>query len=210
MVDNKGRSKSSSADVTLRKVGLGMSSREVSAFGASKRGLAEMIAKVNVDLNAPEIVAVLLLERDQEIRSGIEACAAVTVFVHLLGAKSCMFCLDLGARKVNGKLRGVSFRYANPRMAETPELLVAVSESDMSHDVFFPCHDKGTQACAYHEGCGTKLELESDGVFELLVEIALRDVLTTGLISSLSELEQIEDATITIANSERCLERARQ
>ena len=31
----------------------------------------------------------------------------------------------------------------------------------------FPCHDEGTQACAYHEGCGTKLELELNGVFEL-------------------------------------------
>ena len=57
-------------------------------------------------------------------------------------------------------------------MAETCEVsvaLVAVSESDMSHDVFFPCCDEGTQACAYHEGCGTKLELESNGVFELSV-----------------------------------------
>ena len=59
------------------------------------------------------------------------------------------------------------------RMAETCEVLVAVSESDMSHTVFFPCYDEGTQACAYHEGCGTKLELESNGVFELPVEIVL-------------------------------------
>ena len=49
--------------------------------------------------------------------------------------------MDLSARKVKGKLRGVSFWYANPRMAETCEVLVAVSGSDMSHDVFFPCRD---------------------------------------------------------------------
>ena len=87
-----------------------------------------------------------------------------------------------GSECSKGKLRGVSFWYLNPRMAETCEVLVAVSESDMSQDVFFPCHDEGTQACAYHEGCGTKLELE-----------------------------QIEDMAITIANSEymRCLKRAR-
>ena len=48
---------------------------------------------------------------------------------------------------------------------------------------FSPCYDEGTQACAYHEGCGMKLELE-----------------------------QIEDMAITIANSEhtRCPKRARQ
>ena len=50
--------------------------------------------------------------------------------------------------------------------------------SDMSHDVFFPCHDEGTQACVHHEGCGTKLELESNGVFELPVEIVLGNVRT--------------------------------
>ena len=38
--------------------------------------------------------------------------------------------------------------------------------SDTSHDVSFSCCYKGTQAGAYHEGCGTKLELESNGVFE--------------------------------------------
>ena len=65
---------------------------------------------------------------------------------------------------------------------------------------------------AYHEGCGTKLEQESNGVFELPVEIVLGNVRTTSLNSSLSELEQIKDMTITIANSEhlQCLKRARQ
>ena len=64
-------------------------------------------------------------------------------------------------------------------MAETCEVMVAVSESDMRHDVFFLCHDEGTQACAYHEGCGTKLELESNGVFQLPVEIVLHNARTT-------------------------------
>ena len=170
---------------------------------------------VNVDLNALEIGAVLLLARNHKIHVGIDSCAAVTVFVHfrLFVTKSCKSCVDLSARKVKGKLPGVSFWYANPRMAETCEVLVAVSESDMSHDVFFPCHDEGTQACAYHEGCGTKLELESNGVFELPVKIVLHNARTTGkngktdLNSSLSELEQIEGMTIAIASSEhpKCL-----
>ena len=119
------------------------------------------------EMNALEIGSVLLLERNHEIQVGIDSCAAVTVFVHFrcFVTKSCKSCTDLSARKVKGKLRGVSFWYANPRMAETCEVLMAVSESDMSHDVFFPCndeacYDEGTQACAYHEGCGTKLELE--------------------------------------------------
>ena len=111
------------------------------------------------------------------------------------------------------------FWYANPRVAESCEVLVAVSETtDMSHDVSFPCCYKGTQACAYHEGGETKLDLQSDGVFELPVEIVLQNARTTGtngksgLFSSLSELEQIVDMMITIANSEymRCLKRARQ
>ena len=32
----------------------------------------------------------------------------------------------------------------NPRMAKTCEVLVAVSENDMSHDAFFPCCGEGT------------------------------------------------------------------
>ena len=66
--------------------------------------------------------------------------------------------------------------------------------------------------CAYHEGCGTKLELESNGVFELPVEIVLAYVRTASVNSSLSKLERIEDMTITIANSKhlQCLKRARQ
>ena len=99
-------------------------------------------------------------------------------------------------------------------MAETCEVLVAVSEtSDTSHDVSFSCCYKGTQAGAYHEGCGTKLELESNGVFEWLVEIVLHNAGTTGkhgnsgLYSTLSELEQIKYMMSTIANSgyTRCL-----
>ena len=67
-------------------------------------------------------------------------------------------------------------------MAETCEVLMAVSESDKSHDVFFRLHDEGAQTCAYFEGCGTKLKLE-----------------------------QIEDMAISNAKSQymRCLKRAR-
>ena len=44
----------------------------------------------------------------------------------------------------------MSLLHANLRVAETCEVLVAVSESNMSHDVFFFCYDEGTQACSYH------------------------------------------------------------
>ena len=49
----------------------------------------------------------------------------------------------------------------------------------MSHDVFF-CHYRGTKVCAHHEGCGMKRELESNGVFELPVEIVPHNARTIG------------------------------
>ena len=63
---------------------------------------------------------------------------------------------------------------------------------------------------ASYEGCGTKLELESNQFFEWPVEIVLGNARTTSLNSSLPELERIEDMTITIANSEhlQCLKGA--
>ena len=69
-----------------------------------------------------------MLARNHQIQVGIDSCAAVTVFVHFrwFVTKSCKPCMDLSARKVKGKLRGVSFWYANPRMAETCEVVVAV------------------------------------------------------------------------------------
>ena len=83
---------------------------------------------------------------NREIQVGINSCAAATVSAHFCRfvTKSCRSCVDLSARKVKAMLRGVSFWYANPRMAETCEVLVSVSENDMSHDVIFPCYDEGT------------------------------------------------------------------
>ena len=155
------------------------------------------------------IRSVLLHERNRDIQIGINSCAAVTVFVHFrrFVTKSCKSCMDLSARKVKGKLRGVSFWFVNPRMAETCEVLMAVSEGDMSHDVFFPCHDEGTQACAFHEGCGTKLEPVSNGVFQLPVNLVVHNARTpgkndnSGLFSSLSDVEQIEGRMVAIASS---------
>ena len=57
----------------------------------SKRGGLEetgCVDVVSVDLNALEIGAVSLRERNHEVQSGIESCAAVTVFA-LLPMKSC-------------------------------------------------------------------------------------------------------------------------
>ena len=111
-------------------------------FEASKRSLAETrcVDMVNVDLNALEIGKVAKF-RVESIRVLQRLCPLI--FVGSL-TKSCRSCVDLSARKVKGKLRGVSFWNANPRMAETCEVLVAVSENDMSHDVIFPCYDEGT------------------------------------------------------------------
>ena len=121
-----------------------------------------------------EIGAVLLLARSHKIQVGIDSCTAVIVFVHLrwFETKSCEPSLGLSARKVKGKFRCVPFWFAGLKMAETCEVLVvlvAVLESDINHDVFYPRDNEDTQACAYHEGRGRKLELESNGVFELPV-----------------------------------------
>ena len=46
---------------------------------------------------------------------------------------------DLGAVKVQVKLKDGSFRRVSPRVADTHRALMAVSEmNDMGHDVFFP------------------------------------------------------------------------
>ena len=172
------------------KFGLGRSSRKASVFEASEIDLAETgcVDIVNVDLNTLEIEAVLLLERSRD--SEWNRC-----------------CGDCDRCQLNEKLH-VLFGSECSTLAEMCEVLVTGSESDVSHDVFFPCYDKGTQARAHHEGGGTKLELELNRVLKLLVEIVLRNVRTTGtngisgLNSSLSELE-IEDMTSTTAESER-------
>ena len=80
MVDNKrSKRKPRCRRHKWGKFGLGMSSRETNACEASKRGLAETgcVDIASVDLTALEIGAVLLLERDHEIRSGIESCDCV-------------------------------------------------------------------------------------------------------------------------------------
>ena len=135
----------------VRQVWLGHECQgSASAFEASKRGLAETtyVDMARVDLNTLEIGSLSLPERNREFQSGIGSYAAMMVFA-LLGVKSCKSCLDLSARKVIGKLRDVSFSYANLRMAVTCTVSMAVSEtSHMSHDVFFPCCCKGTECSA--------------------------------------------------------------
>ena len=138
---------------------------------ASKRSLAEHVDMVSADLNAMEIGSVLLLERNREIQSGIESRVAVAVFA-LPSVKDCKSCLDLKARKVNRKLRDATFWRANPGAAETCKVSMAVSETnDMSHDVFFPCCDEGTEVCVCHEGRRSKLELRA----ERSLRVASRD-----------------------------------
>ena len=159
-------------------------SKETSAFEAGDE-LAETgcIEVASVDLNALEIGAMQLPEKGHRIRIGIDSCAAVTVFPKSVEDDYSMLDMpgkaksyrpasgkllpDLGARKVQVKLRDVSLRYVNARVADTHRALMAVSEmNDMGHDVFFPRCDRGIKAYAYHESSGTKLQLERvNGVF---------------------------------------------
>ena len=154
----------------------------------AKKASAETgcIDMASIDFNAVEIGAVQVLGKDHQIRTGIDSCAAVTVFPKTVAddypmlqtpgkaqsyrPASGRLLPDLGARRVQVKLKDGSLRYVNPRLADTHRALMAVSEmSDMGHDVFFPRSDRGMKACAYHEGSGTKLEVTE--FFELPVEL---------------------------------------
>ena len=80
---------------------------------------------------------------------------------------------DLGARKVQVKLKDGSLRYVNLRVADTYRALMAVSEmNDMGHDVFFLRSDRNIKAYVDHRGQGHETgTLERvNGVFELPVE----------------------------------------
>ena len=145
----------------------------------------------SIELNALEIGSVQVSEDNRKIRIGIDSCAAVTVVTKDSGRKttrraqdtsgkaksyrlaSGKLLPDLGARKVQVKLKDGSLRCVNPRVADTHRDLMAVSEmNDMGHDVVFPRSDRGIKAYAYHEGSDTKLELERvNGVFELPFEL---------------------------------------
>ena len=63
--------------------------REASAFEANKRGLAETryVDMTSVDLNALEIAAVLLLERNRAIQIGIDSRTAVIVFASIVAKR---------------------------------------------------------------------------------------------------------------------------
>ena len=112
-------------------------SKETSAFEAGEEGLAKTgcIEMPSIDLNALEIGAVQLREQDPKIRIGIDSCAAVIVFPKTVvnnypmlqtpgkaksyRASSGKLLPDLGARKVQVKLKDGSLRYVNPRVADT-------------------------------------------------------------------------------------------
>ena len=179
----------------------------------------------SIDLNALEIGAVQLLEKEHKIRIGVDPGAAVIAFpktvaddslvLHTPGkTRSCRpasgkLLPDLGARKVQVKLKDGSLGYMNPRVADTHRALMVVSQmNDMGHDVFFPRSDRGIKGCAYHEGSGTKLELERvSGVFELPVELvpcshSTSKNITSDTYSSLLALEQIGDMVVRIATAD--------
>ena len=121
----------------------------------SNRDLAETrcVDMVNVDLNALDIGSVLLLEKITRFR--LESIRVLQRLCSLIFQVLCGSECSKGEKQAPRCVNN-----GNPRMAETCEVVVAVSENDMSHEAFFPSYDEGTQACAYLEGCGTKLELE--------------------------------------------------
>ena len=177
----------------------------------------------SIDLNALEIGEVQLPEEDHRIRIGIDSCAAVTVFPKSVAGDYPMLqtsgeaksyrpasgklLVYLGARKVQVKLKDGSLRYVNPRIADTHNALIAVSNmNDMGHNVFFPRSDTNIKAYAHHEGSGTMLDLERvNGVVELPVELVPYSLSTSkngtpGSCSSLSALEQIKEMMVRAAS----------
>ena len=86
----------------------------------------------------------------------------------------------------------------NPRVAETRRVLMTVSEmSEHEPRSVLLQEQQEYEAYAIHEGCGTKLGSESNGVFEVPAELIMHNVRSengnSGLFSSPSELEQIEE-----------------
>ena len=174
-------------------------SNETNAFEADE---AEPLSETgwfdlaSIEMNALEIGSVQVSEEIRRLRIGIDSCAPVTVFpktvaedypvLMTLGkAKSYRpasgeLVPDLGARKVQVKLKDGSFRCVKSRVADTHTALIAVSDvNDMDHDVFFP-----------------RSEIERvNGVFELLVKLApykrtISKTNNTGPYSSLSAPER--------------------
>ena len=201
---------------------------EMSAFVPGEEGLAETecVDMASVDLNALEIEALQLLEKDDKIRIGIDSCAAVIVFPKTVAddypmlqtpgkAKSYRptpgkLLPDLGARKVQVKLKDGSLRYVNQRVADTHSALLAVSEmNDMGHDVFCSqerqryqgvCvprgqwHEAGLRESEWSVGAATRTCSMQSEYFE--------ENSTSGTYSSLSALEQVEDMIVRIAKAD--------
>ena len=75
----------------------------------------------------------------------------------------------------------------------------------MGHDVFFPRSDRNIKAPAYHEGNGMKSEFERvNRMFELPVgnvpySQSSSKKSISGLYSSLSVLEQMDEAMVRVA-----------
>ena len=129
-------------------------SKKKSAFEAGDElAQTRCIEMASVDLNALEIEAVQLREKGHRIRVGIDSCAAVTVFPKSVADDYPMLDMpgkakryrpasskllpDLGARKVQVKLRDGSLRHVNPRVADTHRALMNDIEERHIMFVFF-------------------------------------------------------------------------
>ena len=110
-------------------------SKEASEFEAGELAETGCIEMASVDLNALVIGAVQLLEKGHRIPTGIDSFAAVSAFPKSVADDYPMLNMpgkaksyrpasgkllpDLGARKVQVKLRDLSLRHVNPRVADT-------------------------------------------------------------------------------------------
>ena len=153
----------------------------------------------SIELNALETGSVHVSEGNRKLRTGIDSCAEVTVFPETVAedysmrqtpgnAKSYTSASgeplpDLGARKVQVKLKDGSLRCVNPRVADTHKALIAVSEMNDMH---------GSRRVLSQK----RQNNQSVRVFELLVELVPYERSTskssnTKAYSSPSAIEQI-------------------
>ena len=160
-------------------VSKGCRSKEMSAFeaggGLVETGCTEM---ASINLNALELGAVQLAgERSQDSHLDRLVCCRDCVpedggerLHEALNARQSKelqtsvqesFCRSWIRERCKSCSKMGSLKYVNPRVADTHRALMAVSDTnEMGPDVFFPRRDRGIKAYAYHEGSGTKLELE--------------------------------------------------
>ena len=195
MVDNKGRSERrlKCKCHECGKFGLGMNAREASAFEASKRVLAETtyVDMARVDLNTLEIGSFFVAREKSRFSEWNR-----------------IVCRGDGVRFAwFEKLQVLFGSECSKGDRQAPRCVILSRESENGRDVH--SFDGSVRDEPHEPRCVLPFLLQGYRVFRTmlgrLARTAIRFVLTFGA-------EQIEDLTITIANSvyTRCVRRARQ